>query len=72
MDNVSLKYFDIQAQMSVKSWRGHDSLALTKVDLIHKLDRGNVVLDALSRWDGFQAMRTIQTLWLMRTDKGNL
>ena len=72
MDNVSLKYFEIQAQVSAKSLRWHDSLALMKVDLIHKPDRGNVVPDALSRREEFQAMRTIQTLWLMCAGEGNL
>ena len=72
MDNVSLKYFKTQAQVSAKSLRWHDSLAFMKVDLIHKLDRGNVVLDALSRRERFQAMRTIQTLWLMSIGEGNL
>ena len=64
-DNVSLKYFDIQAQVSAKLLRWHNSLAFTKVDLIHKPDCGNVELDALSRREEFQAMRTIQILWLM-------
>jgi len=43
-----------------------------KVDLIHKPDRENVVPDALGRQEEFQAMRTIQTLWLMYVGKGNL
>ena len=49
IDNVSSKYFEIQTQMSAKSSRWHDSLALMKVDLIHKLDSGNVMPDTLSR-----------------------
>ena len=72
MDDVSLKYFKTQAQVSAKSLQWHDSLAFMKVDLIHKLDCGNVVPDALSRQEEFQAMRTIQTLWLMSTGEGNL
>ena len=52
-DNVSLKYFEIQMQVSHKSWGWHNSLALMKVDFIHKLDHGNVVLDALSRQEVF-------------------
>ena len=70
--NVSLKYFKIQAQVSAKSSWWHDSLALMMVDLIHKPDRANVVPDALSRWKEFQAMKTIQTLWLMFTGERNL
>ena len=36
------------------------------------MDCGNVVPDALSRREEFQAMRTIQTLWLMCAGEGNL
>ena len=72
MDNVSLKYFEIEAQVSTKLLGWHDSLALMKVDLIHKADRGNVVPDALSRREKFQTMRTIQTLWLMFIGERNL
>ena len=72
MHNGCLQYFEIQAQMSAKSLRWHDSLALIKVDLIHKPDRGNVVLNALNRRDESQAMRTIQTLWLMFAGEKNL
>ena len=72
MHNVSLKYFDIQAQVSAKSLWWHDSLALMKVDLIHKPDRANVVLDALTTQEEFRAMRTIQTLWLIFAGEGKL
>ena len=48
-DNVSLKYFETQAQVSAKQLRWHDTLALMNVDLIHKLGCDNVVPDALSR-----------------------
>ena len=72
MDNVSLKYFEIKAQLSAKSLQWHDILALMKVDLIHKPDRDNVVPYALRKQEEFQAMRTIQTLWLMFTHEGNL
>ena len=71
-DNMSLKYFEIQAQVKVKSLQWHDSLAFMKVDLIHKPDHGNVLPDALNRWEVFQAMRTIQTLWLIFANEGNL
>ena len=62
MDIVSLKYFEIQVQMSVKPLRWHDTLALMKVDLIHKLGCGNVVLGAQSTWEKIQAMSTVQVL----------
>ena len=72
MDNVALKYFKTQVQVSTKSLWWHDSLALMKLDLIHLPDRGNVVLDALSKCKEFQKMITIQTLWLMFTNERNL
>ena len=43
-----------------------------KVDLIHKPNCDNIVLNALGRREEFQAMKTIQTLWLMFTSKENL
>jgi hypothetical protein len=43
MDNVSLKYFETQGQMSIKQLRWHDTLALMNVDLIHKPGHDNVV-----------------------------
>ena len=64
-----LKVFGIQAQVRAKPLRWHDNLALMKVNLIHKPDCGNVVPDALRRREGFQAMRAIQTLWLMFADE---
>ena len=48
------------------------SLGLVKVNLIQNVDRGNVVLVALSRLEEFQAMRSIQSLWLMFAGEGNL
>jgi hypothetical protein len=49
MDDVPLKYFETQTQMSAKQWHWHDTLAPINVDLIHKPGRDNVVLAALSR-----------------------
>ena len=69
---VYLNYFETQAQVNTKSLWWHDTLALMKVDLIYKLDRDNVVLDALSRREKFQAMKIILTLWLILTGEGNL
>ena len=71
-DNVSLKYFETQAQMSAKQLRWHDTLALMNVDLIHKPGRDNVVPDALSRREEFQAMSTTQVLRLMYKGEGDL
>jgi hypothetical protein len=64
-DNVSLKYFETQAQVSAKQLRWHDTLALMNVELIHKPGRDNVVPDALNRRKEFQEMSTSQSLWLM-------
>ena len=61
-DNVSLKYFETQAQVSAKQLRWHDTLALMNVDLIHKPGRDNVVPDALSRREEFHTMSTTQAL----------
>ena len=71
-DNVSLKYFETQAQVSAKQLRWHDTLALMNVDLIHKPGRDNVVPDALSRQEEFHTMSTTQALRLMYKGEGNL
>jgi len=42
-DNVSLKYFGTHTQISVKPLRWHNTLALRKVDLIHKTGHDNMV-----------------------------
>jgi hypothetical protein len=44
-DNILLKYFETQAQVSAKQLRWHDTLALMNVKLIHKPGRDNVVPD---------------------------
>jgi hypothetical protein len=46
--------------------------ALIKVDWIHLPDRGNVVPDTLDKREEFQAIETIQTLWLMFAGERNL
>jgi hypothetical protein len=61
-DNVPLKYFGTHAQMSAKPFRWHDTLALMKVDLIHKAAHDNMMQDELSEWKDFQAMSTIVIL----------
>jgi hypothetical protein len=58
-ENVSLKYFGTQVQVSTKPLWWHDTLALMKVDFIHKADRDNMVLDVLREREEFQAMYTI-------------
>ena len=63
-DNVYLRQIMAQAKVSAKRLRWYDTLALIKVDLIHKVGHGNVVPDALRRREEFQAMSSIQILWL--------
>jgi hypothetical protein len=48
-DNVTLKYFATQPKLSSKPIRWQDTLALFNVDIRHKPEKENVVLDALSR-----------------------
>ena len=72
MDNVSLKYFETQAQVSAKKLTWHNTLVLMNVDLIQKSDCDKVVPDALSRREEFQAMSTIQALRFMYKGEGNL
>ena len=43
----------------------HNTLALMKVNLIHKLDKDNMVLDAPNKQEEFQAMSVTQILWLI-------
>jgi hypothetical protein len=62
MDNVSLKYFGTHAQVSAKPLRWHNTLALMKVDFIHKASHDNMVWNKLSEREEFQTMNTIQIL----------
>ena len=62
MDNVSLKYFETQVQVSAKKLRWHDTLVFMNMDLIHKPGRDNVVPNALNRREEFHAMSMIQAL----------
>jgi hypothetical protein len=48
-ENVTLNYFAIQPKLSSKQVRWQDTLALFNVDIRHKLEKENVVPDALSR-----------------------
>lgn len=47
-NNVSLKYFENQPKATTKQLQSHDTLAFMDIELIHKLGKNNVVLDALS------------------------
>ena len=58
-DNVSWKYFGTQVQVSAKPFKWHDTLALMKVDLIHKVGHHNMVRDLVSEREEFQAISTI-------------
>ena len=71
-DNVSLKYFETQTQVSAKQLPWHNTLALIDMELIHKPGPDNVVLDAISRWKEFQAISMTQTLRLMYKGEENL
>ena len=54
-----MRYFETQpAKITPKQWQWADVLASFNVDLIYKPERGNVVLDALSRR---QELRSIFT-----------
>lgn len=44
-----MKYFDSKTQTSPKELRWYDTIISTDVELIHKLDLENLVLDTLSR-----------------------
>ncbi len=48
-DNVTLKYFATQPNLSSKQVRWQDTLALFNVDIRHKSKKENIVPDALSR-----------------------
>jgi hypothetical protein len=47
-DNVSLKIFGTHAQINAKPLRLHNTLALMKVDFIHKAGHDNMVWNNLS------------------------
>jgi hypothetical protein len=54
IDNVSLKDFETQPRSIAKQLHWHDILALMDIELIHKLGKDNVVLNALSCKDNYQ------------------
>ena len=53
---MSLKYIGSHAPMSAKPLQWHSTLALMKVNLIHKEAHDNIVWDVLSYLEEFQAM----------------
>jgi hypothetical protein len=53
-NNISLKYFENQPKATTKQLQWHDTLALMDIELIHKLGKDNVVLDALSHKKEYQ------------------
>ena len=61
-DNVSLKYFGKHSFVSTKPLWWHDTLALVKVSLIHKVAHDNMVRDMLSEQKIIQAMTIILIL----------
>jgi hypothetical protein len=61
-DNVSLKYFGKHLLVSANPLRWHYTLALMKMDLIHKVAHDNMVREALNKREVFKARTTISTL----------
>jgi hypothetical protein len=55
-DNVTLKYFATQPNLSSKQVRWQNTLALFNVDIQHKLGKENVVFDVLGRKHQFEVM----------------
>jgi hypothetical protein len=51
-----LKYFATQPKLSLKQVKWQDTLALFNVDIWHKLEKENVVPDALSRKHQFKVV----------------
>lgn len=72
INNLSLKNFETQTKVSAKQLSWYDTLVLMNVKIIHKPGCGNMVSDALSRHEEFQAMDKAQTLWKMYKGEGNL
>jgi hypothetical protein len=60
-DNVTLKSFAIQPKFSSKQVRWQDTLALFNVDIQHKPEKENVVLDAQSRKHQLQVVYVGET-----------
>jgi hypothetical protein len=58
-DNVSLGYFETQPKAMTKQMWWHDTLALMDIELIHKPNKNNAVLDVLSCKEEYQG----EKLW---------
>ncbi len=53
-NNISLRYFEIRPKAMVKQLYWQDTLALMDIELIHKCNKENVVLNVLSRKEEYQ------------------
>jgi hypothetical protein len=53
-NNISLRYFEIRPKAMVKQLCWQDTLALMDIELIHKCNKNNVVLNVLSRKEEYQ------------------
>jgi hypothetical protein len=58
-DNVSLGYFETQPKAMTKQMWWHDTLALMDIELIHKPNKNNAVLDVLNYKKEYQG----EKLW---------
>lgn len=75
MNNVSLRYFETQPRATTKQLCWHDTLALMDIELIHKPNKDNVVLDALNckeEYQGKMPWENIQIFQIMFVEESNL
>lgn len=61
---MSLKYFTLEVQASSKEFTQYDVLVLMDVELIHKLDKDNLVPNALRRRKEFIGEKFFDTMSL--------
>ena len=69
-DNVSMRYFKTQPNITPKQWRWVDVLACFNVDLIHKPGQDNVVPDALNRRQELRIIFTGESLLMKKIREG--
>ncbi len=67
MNNVFLKYFEMQQKAIAKELHCHDILMLMNIELIHKLGKENVVLDILSQKEEYQGEMLWGTTQILHT-----
>jgi hypothetical protein len=60
-DNVTLKYFTIQPKLSSKQMKWQDTLALFNMDIRHKPEKENLVLDTLSQKHQLKVLYVAET-----------